>query len=397
MRGSFTTYMTHMRDRLLASRLASGKASVLLLGPRQVGKSTLCRALGASLYVDLADEREFLSFAKDPALLQRQVATLARPALVVIDEIQRVPALLNTVQSLVDRAAGRLRFVLTGSSARKLRRGGGNLLPGRIILERLHPLSVLEVDRPVDFDRALRLGMLPGVYWGDDEADALLGTYAEVYLREEIQAEGAARDIGSYARFLDVLAVASGQWINYSKLSSDSEIPKETIRRYVQVLEDTLVAVRIPAFTPKVRTTRRVQQRERVLLFDVGVRNALLGQHRHAPSADLIGSIFEQWVILQFVYLNDALRKGWRFSSYRSEGGAEVDLVIETDDGMIGIEIKAARNLSTADTRGLLSLGELVPRSRRLRKWILYRGERRQRFPNGVEAWPVLEAFEALR
>lgn len=322
-----------MRDRLIASRLAKGRASVLLLGPRQVGKSTLCRSLAPALYVDLADEREFLSFAKDPGLLRRQVEALPTPALVVIDEVQRVPALLNTVQSMLDRARGRLRFVLTGSSARRLWCGGANLLPGRIVLEHVHPLSALELGEEADADHALRLGMLPGIYWGDDEAAEILGSYAEVYLREEIQAEGSARDIGSYARFLDVMAVVSGQWLNYSKPGSDTEIPKETIRRFIQVLEDTLVAVRIPAFVPRVRTSRRVAHRERVLLFDVGVRNALLGIHRRGPSADQLGSVFEQWTILQLVYLNDARRKGWRFSSYRSEGGAEVDLVIETASG----------------------------------------------------------------
>jgi uncharacterized protein len=391
--------MAYVRDRLMARRLAVGKTSVLLLGPRQVGKSTLCRALEPALYVDLADEREFLSFAKDPALLARQVGTLALPAVVVIDEIQRIPSLLNTVQSLLDRSRGRLRFVLTGSSARKLRRGGANLLPGRIVLERLHPLSVGELTdlaEPVDLDRALRLGMLPGIYWGGEEAAEILGTYADVYLREEIQAEGAARDIGSYARFLDVMAVMSGQWLNYSKISSDAEIPKETIRRFVQVLEDTLVAVRIPAFVPRLRTMRRVQQRERVLLFDVGVRNALLGIHRRGASPDQIGLVFEQWVMLQLVYLNDALRKGWRFWSYRSEAGAEVDLVVESGERLIGIEIKAGRTLSRADTRGLVSLGDLVPRGRRLERLILYRGDRRQRFDNGVEAWPVLEGLAAL-
>lgn len=385
-----------MRDRAIASRLRTGKASVLLLGPRQVGKSTLCRSLAPDLYVDLADEREFLSFAKDPGLLRRQVEAVKPPAEIVIDEIQRVPALLNTVQSLIDRAGKKLRFVLTGSSARKLRRGSANLLPGRIVLERLHPLSVTELDAPPDLERALRLGMLPGIYWGDDEATDILGTYADVYLREEIQAEGVARDLGSYARFLDVMALASGQWLNYSKLSSDTEIPKETIRRFVQILEDTLVAVRIPAFVPGVRTSRRVQQRERVLLFDVGVRNALLDLHRRKPTADQIGAVFEQWVILQLVYLNDARRKGWRFSSYRSEGGAEVDLVIDAGDELVAIEVKSGRNVARADTRGLTSLAELVPRGKPLRKWIVYGGDRRQRFDNGVEAWPVLEAIAAL-
>jgi len=383
-----------VRDRLISARLRKGAASVLLLGPRQVGKSTICRALEPALYIDLADEREFLDHAKDPALLRRLVEVLDARSLVVVDEIQRVPALLNTIQSIVDRS--KHRFVLTGSSARKLRRGGANLLPGRIVLERLDPLSILELPTPVDLDRALRLGMLPGIYWGDDEATDVLGTYADVYLREEIQAEGAARDIGSYARFLDVVALASGRWLNYSKLSSDTEIPKETIRRYVQVLEDTLVAVRIPAFAPRVHTTRRVLQRERVLLFDVGVRNALVGIHRRPLTADQIGPVFEQWVMLQIISLNHALRKGWTLSSYRSEGGAEVDLVVDTADGPVGIEIKAGRSVSKTDLRGLASLADLVRRPKTLRRWIVHRGERRQRFPDGTEAWPVFEAIRAL-
>lgn len=385
-----------MLGRLVAKRLANGRASVLLLGPRQVGKSTLCRALHPALYVDLADQGEFLSFAKDHDRLRREGEALDRPALVVIDEIQRVPALLNTVQSLIDRSRSKLRFILTGSSARKLRRGGANLLPGRIVLERLDPLTTLEIGSEVDLDRSLRLGMLPGIYGGDEEASEILSTYVEVYLREEIQAEGIARDIGSYARFLDVIALASGQWLNYSKLASDTEIPKETIRRFVQILEDTLLAFRIPAFVPRVRSARRVLQRERVLLFDVGVRNALLGIHRRPLGPDQIGAAFEQWVILQVLYMNHALRKAWRLSSYRSEGGAEVDLVIEADGELTAIEVKAARTVSHSDSRGLESLQELVGPRTRLRKWIVFRGPRRQRFDNGVEAWPVLDALQAL-
>lgn len=389
--------MTHMRARWVAERITKSRSNILLLGPRQVGKSTLCRALAPDLYVDLADEREFLSFAKDPGRLGREVAALSTPSLVVIDEVQRVPSILNTVQSLVDRAPRGLRFILTGSSSRKLRRGGANLLPGRVILEHLDPLSALEVGADFDLERALRLGMLPGIYWGDDDAAEILGTCADLYLKEEIQAEGIARDLGSYARFLDVMALASGQWLNYTKLSSDAEIPKETIRRFVQILDDTLLALRIPAFTPRARTSRRVLQRERVLLFDVGVRNALLGAHRRPLSADQVGAAFEQWVILQVLYLDRALRKNWRFSSYRTEGGAEVDLVLETDRELIGIDIKASHTVALTDTRGLLSLGEVAGRKLPYRKCIVYRGARKQRFENGVEAWPVLDALAALR
>src|SRR2546427_421712 len=179
------------------------KSNVLLLGPRQVGKSTLCRSLGAALYVDLADEASFLGYAKDPTRLRR-----------------------------------------------------------------------------------------------DDEAAEVLGTYGQVYLREEIQAEAATRNLGGYARFLDTIALASGQWVNYTKLSSDVEVPKETVRRFVQLLDDTLLAHRLPPFRLARSTSRRLVQRDRVLLFDVGVRNALLGLHRHPLGPVQSGAIFEQWTML---------------------------------------------------------------------------------------------------
>jgi len=388
--------MTHMQARLITDRITRSRKSILLLGPRQVGKSTLCRGLDADLYVDLADQSEFLGFSKDPQRLRREVEALRPAARVVIDEVQRVPALLHTVQALIDRSGGKLQFVLTGSSARKLKRGGANLLPGRIILERMDPLCAAELDQPVDLERALRLGMLPGIYLGDAEAEDVLGTYADVYLREEIAAEALTKNLGAYARFLDVIAATSGQWLNYSKLSSDAEIPKETVRRFVDLLDDTLLAVRIPPFRPPPHVSRRVLQRERVFLFDVGVRNALLGLHRHPVTLDQVGAIFEQWVILQIVYLNRAQRHGWRLFSYRSEAGAEVDLILDRGSDFLAIEIKAARSVSALDTRGLQSLESLLGPRRRLRKWIIYRGDRKQKFDNGVEAWPVLDALRAL-
>src|SRR3989454_11785677 len=186
-----------MRDRVVAGRLATTKSNVLLLGPRQVGKSTICRNLRAQVYIDLADEATFLGHAKDPARLRREVEALPPGSLVVVDEVQRVPALLNTVQSLVDRLGRSVRFILTGSSARKLRRGGANLLPGRVVLEHLDPLTVLETGDGFDLDRALRIGTLPGVYGDTDGGDDLLATYATVYLRAEIQAEALLRDVGS--------------------------------------------------------------------------------------------------------------------------------------------------------------------------------------------------------
>jgi len=385
-----------MLDRLVLQRITASKQSCLLLGPRQVGKSTIARSLKPDLFINLADEEAFLRHSKDAGLLKRELQAIDGAKLIVIDEIQRVPSLLNTVQLFIDDPDIKHRFILTGSSARKLRRGSVNLLPGRVIQEYLDPLSVLELGEQFNLERALQLGMLPGIYLEPDAAVPLLGTYAETYLREEIQVEALTRDIGSYARFLDVMAVVSGSWLNYSKISSDTEIPKETIRRYVSILEDTLIAVKIPPFRPREKITRRVNQRDKIFLFDIGVRNALLGLHTVVPSPHQIGSVFEHWLILQIVYLNRALRKNWLLTSYRSAGGAEVDIVIETASQILGIEIKYGTNVSPSQTRGLLSLEELIGEYKPYKKWIAYRGESSQRFDNNVIAHPYIALLSEL-
>jgi uncharacterized protein len=386
-----------MQDRLVRDRIAASRKSTLLLGPRQVGKSTLCRSLDPLRIIDLADEQLYLSHAKDPGLLKRELSAVKTSGLIVIDEIQRLPSLLNTVQSLIDNPSNSFRFILTGSSARKLKRGGANLLPGRIVLEYMDPFTRAEVRDLHDLDRALQVGMLPGIYLGGEESIATLDTYVEVYLREEIRAEAMVRNLGDYARFLDTAAILSGQWLNYSKISSETEIPKETIRRYVALLEDTLLMYRLPAFAPRRKITRRISQRDKILLFDIGVRNALLGIHHRPITIDQKGSAFEQWVILQIIYLNRALRKGWRLSSYRTESGAEVDLVIEREDDIIGLEIKSGRSVSKADTRGLFSLAEVVGRYKPVKMWMTYTGDRMQLLDNGTQVLPYLEMLEELK
>jgi predicted AAA+ superfamily ATPase len=388
--------MTYMLDRLLGARVRGGTKSVLLLGARQVGKSTLARSLGPDLVIDLADEALSLGYAKDPGRLGREVRALRERSLIVIDEIQRVPSLLNTVQALLDERRGH-RFVLTGSSARKLKRGGANLLPGRIVLEYLDPLSIWELGEAFDLDRALTVGTLPGIYLDRDAGADVLDTYATVYLREEVRAEAVVRDVGSYARFLDVAAVSSGRWINYSKLASDTEIPKETVRRYFQILEDTLLAFRIPPFDPG-HPSRRVSQRDRVLLFDVGVRNALVGLTRGPPVATERGLLFEHWLILQCLYFMRARRLAWRVFGYRTEAGAEVDLVLDTGKTLVAIECKAGRHVSSRDLGGLRSFAGAVKRP--VRALVVFQGDRAERFEGGVDALPykhfLLETLPSL-
>lgn len=379
--------MTHMLDRAIAARISKSRKSLLLLGARQVGKSTFARSLKPDTVINLADEDAFLGYSKDPGRLGRELRALQKPALVLVDEVQRIPRLLNTIQALLDEASGH-RFLLTGSSARKLKRGQANLLPGRIIVEHLDPLLATELRDNFSLARALRVGMLPGIYLDEDAGEDILGSYVATYLREEIQAEALTRDLGSYARFLDLAAETSGQWLNYSKIASDAEIPKETIRRFFQILEDTLIAFRLPAFEPK-RSLRRVSQRDRVFIFDVGVRNALLGLHRQPLPATELGGVFEQWLILQTLYTMRACHKPWRLSSYRTEAGAEVDLIIDTGRSLLAVECKAGRNVRSGSLGGIRSFFEVAHKP--AKAVVVYQGDRRQRLDARIEAVPFAE------
>lgn len=378
--------MTIMLARAIQDRIQKTRKSVILLGPRQVGKSTLTQALHPDLVVNLADEALFLSYSKDPSRLKREIAALSSSSLIVIDEIQRVPSLLNSVQAVLDESGpNRHRFILTGSSARKLKRGGGNLLPGRVLLEYLDPLSYWEMGSLFDLDKVLRLGALPGIYLDEESGEETLASYAAVYLREEIQAEAATRNIGAYARFLDVAAEASGDWINYSKISSDAEIPKETVRQFYTLLEDTLLAFRIPPFKAK-DSKRRISQRDRFVFFDLGVRNALLGLHRQNQSPAEKGKLFEQWLLLQCLYFNRSRGKGWKISSYRTDAGAEADIILDVGKKILAIECKLGRSATETQMSGLRSFEEVAHKP--VDKILVYQGETRQKFSGGELAVP---------
>ena len=385
-----------MRDRVITSWISTVKKSVLLLGPRQVGKSTLLKSLKPDVYLNLAVEREFLTYAKDPDLLRRELNENQSAKLIAVDEIQRVPALLNSIQVLIDEGPKERKFLLSGSSARKLRGASVNLLPGRVILSHLDPLTISELGELFELERALRLGTLPGVYLDRELGDETLRSYADLYLREEVRAEGLTRNIGDYARFLDTAALLSGQWINYSKVSSDTEIPKETVRRFFSILEDTLLIHKLPSFRPREKHTRRISQRDRFVFFDVGVRNAILGIHSQKLTDDQKGSLFEQWIITQLIALDRAYRCNWKFSSYRTSGGAEVDLVIERPQDIVALEIKYGPRVSQTHTRGLESFEEFVGKYKPVVKWLCYRGEKSQQFDNGCQAYNYRDVIKKL-
>lgn len=374
-------------ERRIERHLARAHKSVLLLGPRQTGKSTLIRRLKPDLEINLADEETYLEFLRQPGLLKQ---VIGRHRTVFIDEVQRIPSLLHTVQFLLDRDA-RLRFFLTGSSARKLRRGQANLLPGRVFTYELGPLTCAELGDRFDASQALRKGLLPGIYAESDDATWMktLRSYATTYLREEVQAEALTRNLEGFSRFFDVACAGSGDFIDFTKFASRAAIERMTARRYFDVMVDTLVVRSVEPFTKSVK--RRLVQHPRYYLFDVGVLNGAL--RNFEVSADRVGVLFEH-LVLQVILSEIASRDlDCRVSVYRTEGGAEVDFVVEIDRRVFAVEVKTSRRAHASDLRGLKSFGAFYGRAHT--PLVIYRGERALTI-DGVDILPLEAALARM-
>lgn len=383
-----------MYERLLNRRLAGSRASLLVLGPRQVGKSTLLRGLDPDLVIDLASPQVFRDYVSRPERLEAELrAAPDQVRTVLIDEVQRVPHLLDAPQVLIDEQRRRFRFLLSGSSARKLRRGHANLLPGRIHVHSLHPLLEAEIGDDFELERALAHGTLPGIYSEPDpeERARTLRSYADTYLREEIQAEALVRSLGGFSVLLDLVAGSSGRILNMSALSRESGIRFETVRRYLEVLQDTLLLHRVPIWSGSERKSTIAHPK--IYLFDLGVRNALLRRPLERCLDDERGLLLEHYVAQELLARVGTLWPELRVFHYRTRHGAEVDFVLEVGRELWAVEVKASRNVGREDLSGIASLAS---QSRRLRrKVVVFLGSRAQRLDE-VEILPLREFLSAL-
>jgi len=344
--------------------------------------------------IDLSSLSAFRQYAAHPEQLESELLA-AGPEIktVFLDEIQRVPALLDAVQYIHDSNPGRFRFLLSGSSARKLRRGGANLLAGRVHVHYLHPLVAAELGEDFNLDRYLAQGSLPGIYAQRDAQtrNQTLRSYVDTYLREEIQAEALVRDVGAYSRLLDLVAASSGRVINLNSLCRDAGVSYETARRYLGVLEDTLLLFSIPAWRGSDRSS--LIAHPKLMLFDNGVRNALLRRPLDAPAADERGYLLEHLVAQELHRRAGGLWPEARLFHFRTRHGAEVDLVLQVGRELWGIEVKAARNVTRRDLQGLAALAD---RSGKLsRRIAVFLGPRRQ-IVDGVEILPLDRFLEEL-
>lgn len=337
-----------MIARLIRPALLQAKHNYLVLGPRQTGKSTLIRSLDPDLEINLMHQSTYLAFASNPLELEQRLPQ--GKARIFIDEIQRLPSLLNTIQTLID--AGRPhQYLLTGSSARKLRRGQANLLPGRIFTFYLGPVVSAEMGYQIDTHKALAFGTLPGLLsqTSENTAKKLLRSYAATYLVEEIQAESLTRNLEGFSRFLKVVAEWSGGFIDLSKMAQAAQVERTSVVRWTEILEDTLIASRVNMFSSKLST--RLVKHPRIYFFDVGVLNGLLGNF--TPSPDRAGNLFEHLVFSQLKHSAAARDEEISIATFRTESGSEVDFVIEWQGKLWAVEVKHSHKLGRHDVTGL--------------------------------------------
>ncbi len=335
--------------RRLDLEAIAARKSVFLFGPRQTGKTCLTQNTlqGVKLF-NLLDSDTYLTLNHRPAALRE----LLEPSveLVVIDEIQKLPALLDEVHLLIESRG--IRFVLTGSSARKLRRGGVNLLGGRARSRVLHPFVHDELRERFDLRRALDVGLIPSIYLSDDPTDDLRA-YAGDYLREEIAAEGLTRNIPAFSRFLEVAALCNGQMLNYSAIASDAQVPVSTVREYFRILEDTLIARRLPAWRSTKK--RKPTATAKFYFFDVGVARHLQRRLKLRQRSPEFGEAFEAYLHHELQTFVDYKGEADELCYWRSKSGFEVDFVL---GDRVAIEAKAKAPVGQRDLRGIRALAE---------------------------------------
>ncbi len=363
------------------------RQSFFLFGPRGVGKTAWLRArFPDALFFDLLDADTFARLLAAPSRLGDAIPAGYR-GWVVLDEIQRLPDLLNEVHRLIE--ARRLRFALTGSSARKLRRKGVNLLAGRALTRFMHPLTVGELGQDFDLRRALQHGCLPFACTEPEPRD-YLRSYVTTYLREEVQQEGFARNLAAFARFLEAASFSQGSVLNMAAVARDSAVNAKVAEDYFSILEDLLIAVRLPVFAR--RAKRRVVAHPKFYFFDAGVFQAIRPRGPLDSPEEIRGAALETLVLQQLRALNDYGDLGYSLHYWRTATGDEVDFVLYGERGLVALEVTMAQTVRPEDLRGLRRFRESYPRAK---TFFIYTGSRR-RHEAGIEIIPAQEALRGL-
>jgi len=315
--------------------------SFFVFGPRGTGKTTWLRnVLPKALWFDLLDTHTYLSLNRDPGLLEKRIETLPSGAWVVIDEVQKLPALLDEVQKIMGRFDQRYRFALSGSSARKLKRLGSNLLAGRAINRSFFPLTLSEMGMNTPLPSLFQFGALPSVRREMTSAIDILEAYVTNYLKEEIQQEALTKDLGSFFRFLEVAALCNGQTVNVSNIARDAGVARPTVQRYFDVLVDTLIGTWVRPWKPQAKI--KEVSHPKFYFFDPGVVRALMGYLRDPVEKSERGPLMETLVLHELRAWLNVSQCGGQLTFWRTPSGSEIDFVWTRGKKSIGLEVKSS-------------------------------------------------------
>lgn len=372
---------------MYARMLKPGGGSSLLLGPRGTGKSTWAKQhFGDALVLDLLDYATYAELLARPDRLEALV--LNSPArTVVIDEVQRIPELLNQVHRLIE--ARGTRFVLTGSSARKLRRGGVNLLAGRARTLTMHPLAASELGSDFDLARSVRFGSLPTVH-GATDPDRYLKGYVGTYLREEVMAEALTRNLDAFTRFLTAASFSQASVLSTSSVARDSGVARKTVEGYFDLLEDLLLAFRLRVFQR--RAKRELTMHPKFYFFDAGVYRAIRPSGPLDPIEEIDGPAIETLVAQELRAVNDGLQLGYEMSFWRTRSGQEVDFVMYGEHGLVAIEVKRSSRFRDSELSSLRAFASDYPEAK---CYFLYGGDRHYTV-DGIRILPIATALLEL-
>jgi predicted AAA+ superfamily ATPase len=371
--------------------LKNPSSSFFLFGPRGTGKSTwLSQSLPAAKTIHLLKEDLYQDYLREPRRLEEDLSEVRPGQWVIIDEIQRLPHLLNEVHLQIE--SRKIKFALTGSSARKLRARGVNLLAGRAVRRNLHPFVPEEMGNDFDLQRAMTIGCVPLIVSADDPADTLKA-YSETYLKEEIQAEALVRNLPGFARFLRVSALFHGQEIEATNIARDAAVARTTVQGYLEILQDTLIAKELPAFEANLRVRER--RKPKLYFFDSGVVRALKGYRgpvTREESGPLLEGLVHEWLLAYRDY-RDLFESLTYWGSGHQDSKVEVDFLISRKNEHHAIEVKAVDRLRPEHFSGLQAIAELKGIKQRI---LLYSGDRKFRTQDGIEVIPVTRFFRKI-
>ncbi len=345
------------------------KQSYFLFGPRGTGKSTQVKmSYPDALYIDLLLTDVRRRFEAYPEELVKVVRSLKEGAVVIIDEIQKVPELLSIIHALIEEKK-EIQFVLTGSSARKLRHAGVDFLAGRAIRKEMHPFMAAEISKLFDLEKAIKLGMLP-LIWEADEPAEVLKSYVNLYVLEEVQFEALVRNIGSFTRFLSTIAFSHGSQLNLTNVARECEVKRSTAENFLSILRDLLLSYELPIFTNRAR--RMLSGHSKFYLFDSGVFRAMRKMGPLDAVTEVEGAALEGLVLQHLKAWCEYTRVKYELFYWRTKAGLEVDFIIYGEEGFWAIEVKNSRKISCKDVRALRHFKEDYPECKPL---LLYRGD----------------------